>query len=109
MAPNLDEDFWEDLLTLIDEGKVIPVIGAGVVTRSDDQRLFYPWLAQRLAERLGIPLETQTTPSRYGHPPVSLGALPWSCRSGCEFEAAMDGSLGENGCLAAPSAAHFHL
>lgn len=57
MIPNLDEDFWEDLLTLIDEGKVIPVIGAGVVTRGDNQELFYPWLARRVAERLGIPLE----------------------------------------------------
>jgi hypothetical protein len=62
MTPNLDEDFWEDLLTLIEEGKVIPVIGAGVVTRGDDQGLFYPWLAARLAEKLGIPLQTQTTP-----------------------------------------------
>lgn len=58
MNPNLDEDFWEDLLTLVDEGKVIPVIGAGVVTRGDDQSPFYPWLARRLAERLGIPLES---------------------------------------------------
>ena len=62
MTPNLDEDFWEDLLTLIEEGKVIPVIGAGVVTRGDDQGLFYPWLARRLAERLGIPLrDTDST------------------------------------------------
>jgi len=58
MTPNLDEDFWEDLLTLIDEGKVIPVIGAGVVTRGDDQGLFYPWLARRVAEQLRVPLET---------------------------------------------------
>src|SRR4051794_9067919 len=61
MTPNLDEDFWEDLLTLVEEGKVIPVIGAGVVTRGDDQGLFYPWLASRLAARLGIPLETRAT------------------------------------------------
>ena len=61
MIPNLDEDFWEDLLTLIEEGKVIPVIGAGVVTRGDDQELFYPWLARRLAERLGTPLPTHAT------------------------------------------------
>jgi hypothetical protein len=59
MPPDLDDDFWEDLLTLIEEGKVIPVIGAGVVTRGDDQELFYPWLARRLAERLGVPLEPQ--------------------------------------------------
>jgi hypothetical protein len=57
MTPNLDEDFWEDLLTLIDEGKVIPVIGAGVVTRGDDQSPFYPWLARRVAEKLRIPVE----------------------------------------------------
>ena len=61
MPPDLDEDFWEDLLTLIEGGKVIPVIGGGVVTRGDDQGLFYPWLARRLAERLGIPLTTRTT------------------------------------------------
>ena len=54
MDSHLDEDFWEDLLTLIDEGQVIPVIGAGVVTRGDDQAHFYPWLARRLAERLNI-------------------------------------------------------
>jgi TIR domain/SIR2-like domain len=58
MQTPFDEDFWEDLLTLIEEGKVIPVIGEGVVTRGDDKQLFYPWLARRLAERLGIPLET---------------------------------------------------
>ncbi len=60
MTPSLDEDFWEDLLTLIEEGKVIPVIGAGVVTRADDDGLFYPWLARRLAERLGISLDTRS-------------------------------------------------
>jgi hypothetical protein len=54
MPAELDEDFWEDLLILLDEGKVIPVVGAGVVTRGDDQSLFHPWLARRVAERLGI-------------------------------------------------------
>jgi hypothetical protein len=58
MTPDLDEDFWDDLLTLIDDGKVIPVIGAGVVTRGDDQGLLYPWLARRLAGKLGIPADT---------------------------------------------------
>jgi hypothetical protein len=60
MSSDLDDNFWEDLLTLIEEGKVIPVIGAGVVTRGEDQTFFYPWLAARLAERLGIPVETPT-------------------------------------------------
>jgi hypothetical protein len=54
MITNLDEDFWEDLLTLMEDGNVIPVIGAGVVTRGDSQELLYPWLARRVAERLGI-------------------------------------------------------
>src|SRR5580704_6710350 len=58
MNQNLDEDFWEDLLTLIEEGKVIPVVGAGVVTRGDDQSLFHPWLAKRLGEKLGLPPES---------------------------------------------------
>src|SRR6516165_9997156 len=58
MPPDLDEDFWEDLLTLIDDGNVIPVIGAGVVTRGDDQGMLYPWLARRLAGKLGIPADT---------------------------------------------------
>lgn len=53
----LDDDFWEDLLILLDEGKVIPVIGSGVVTMGQDQSPFYPWLAKRLADKLGIPLE----------------------------------------------------
>jgi serine/threonine protein kinase len=60
LSPPLNNDFWEDLLELIKEGKVIPVVGAGVVTRGDDQALFYPWLARRLAERLGISPETGT-------------------------------------------------
>jgi hypothetical protein len=58
MLQPLDEDFWEDLLTLIEEGKVIPVVGAGVVTFGDDQNLLYPWLARRLAEKLGIQSES---------------------------------------------------
>jgi hypothetical protein len=55
MNPELDEDFWEDLLILLDEGKVIPVIGSGVVTMGEEQAPFYPWLAKRLADKLGIP------------------------------------------------------
>jgi hypothetical protein len=33
MSSVLDDDFWEDLLTLIEGGKVIPEIGAGVITQ----------------------------------------------------------------------------
>ena len=57
MKPDLDEDFWEDLLTRIEDGRVIPVVGSGIVTRAEDQSLLYPWLARRLAARLGVRFE----------------------------------------------------
>lgn len=41
MNPELDDDFWEDLLILLDEGKVIPVIGSGVVSMGQDESPFY--------------------------------------------------------------------
>jgi hypothetical protein len=53
-----DSDFWEDLLIFIEEGKVIPVIGEAVVTFGDNDRNLYQWLAQRLAEKLQLPLES---------------------------------------------------
>lgn len=53
---NLDEDIWDELLGEIEQGRVIPIVGAGVVTRGDNENCFYPWLAQRLAERLDLDL-----------------------------------------------------
>ncbi len=64
MSLHLDEDFWEDLLAFIEEGKVIPVIGQGVVTFGPEDEPFYPWIAGRLAERLSIP------PSELDEPPT---------------------------------------
>ena len=58
MAIPIDSDFWEDLLTFIEEGKVIPVIGESVVTFGDDDRNLYQWLATRLADKLQVPLES---------------------------------------------------
>lgn len=52
-----DSDFWEDLLTLIEAGKVIPVIGEGVVTFGESGHLLSSWLARRLADRLQVPAE----------------------------------------------------
>ena len=53
-----DPDFWEDLLTFIEEGRVIPIIGEGVVNFAPDDKSLYDWLATGLAERLQIPPDT---------------------------------------------------
>jgi len=60
-SPALQEFFWDDLLAFIDEGKVIPIVGAELLTVPDGaggeiplQRL----LAEKLAERLRLPPES---------------------------------------------------
>jgi hypothetical protein len=54
MSPIGTDDFWEDQLDFIEQGKVIPVIGEHVVTISESNELLYPWLARELASRLGV-------------------------------------------------------
>ena len=48
--------FWDQLLELIDEGKVVPIVGQDLLTvpESTGHTLLYPLLAQRLAKYLGI-------------------------------------------------------
>ena len=48
------DDFWEDLLDFIEQGKVIPVIGEHAVSFGEGDELLYPWLARELATRLGV-------------------------------------------------------
>src|SRR5439155_6973209 len=55
VAIAIDSDFWEDLLVFIEEGKVIPVIGEGVVTFGPDNQNLYGWLAKSLAKKLQVP------------------------------------------------------
>lgn len=52
--PIATDDFWEDLLDLIEGGNVLPVVGQGVTTIAPDDTLLAPWLATKLAERLNI-------------------------------------------------------
>ena len=49
-----DEDAWDDLLNYIEERRVIPIIGPELLTVQTDTgpRLFYEWLAEKLAARL---------------------------------------------------------
>jgi hypothetical protein len=50
----LDDDAWEDLLSFIEERRVIPIVGPELLQIATDSgpRLLYDWLAQKLASRL---------------------------------------------------------
>jgi hypothetical protein len=55
-APRLDEDAWDDLLNFIEERRVIPIIGPELlkVETESGPRLFYEWMADKLAAKLGV-------------------------------------------------------
>lgn len=61
----LDEDAWDDLLSFIEEGRVIPIIGPELLEVETDAgpRGLYDWLAEKLASRLSI--DTTQLPSAY--------------------------------------------
>jgi hypothetical protein len=52
----LDEDAWDDLLSYIEERRVIPIVGPEMlqVTTDKGPRLLYDWLAEKLAGRLNV-------------------------------------------------------
>jgi TIR domain/SIR2-like domain len=52
----LDDNFWEELLLFIEDGRVIPVVGERAVTIAPNNDLLYDWLALRLAEELRLPV-----------------------------------------------------
>lgn len=56
--PVVNEDFWEDLLDLIEGGNVLPVVGQGVTTMGPDDALLAPWLALQLCRRLNLPVDS---------------------------------------------------
>ena len=53
---SLDEDAWEDLLSFIEERRVIPIVGPELLMVATDRgpRLLYDWVAERLAARLNV-------------------------------------------------------
>ncbi len=63
--PSLDEDAWDDLLNFIEERRVIPIIGPELlkVDTDDGPRLFYDWLAGKLAVKLNV--DTALLPQPY--------------------------------------------
>src|SRR5580700_11284189 len=52
----LDDDAWEDLLSFIEERRVIPIVGPELLQVATDRgpRLLYDWLAEKLAGRLNV-------------------------------------------------------
>src|SRR5947209_11875998 len=48
--------FWDQLIQLIEEGKVVPVVGQDLLTIPDStgHKLLYPFLAERLAKSLRV-------------------------------------------------------
>ena len=51
---NIDSKVWDDIITFIDSGRVIPIVGQGVVTFGEDDELLMPWLAKELAAELSV-------------------------------------------------------
>jgi TIR domain/SIR2-like domain len=57
-----DDASWDDLLTRIGEGEVVPVVGRGAVTFGSSDELLYARLAQRLSIELDPPLTFEKPP-----------------------------------------------
>jgi hypothetical protein len=52
----LDDDAWEDLLSFIEERRVIPIVGPELLMVATERgpRLLFDWAAERLAARLNV-------------------------------------------------------
>jgi hypothetical protein len=55
-VPTLDDDAWEDLLSFIEEHRVIPIVGPDLLQVQTDSgpRLLLDWVAEKLAARLNV-------------------------------------------------------
>ena len=52
----LDDDAWDDLLSFIEERRVIPIVGPELVQVGTERgpRLLLDWVAEKLARRLNV-------------------------------------------------------
>lgn len=64
-SDTLDDDAWDDLLSFIEERRVIPIVGPELlqVATPSGPKLLYDWLAERLAVKLNI--DTSELPKPY--------------------------------------------
>ena len=55
-ATTLDDDAWDDLLSFIEERRVIPIVGPELLMVATERgpRLLFEWAAERLAARLNV-------------------------------------------------------
>ena len=72
----LDEDAWDDLLTFIEDKRVIPIVGPELleVDTPEGPRLLHDWLAEKLAVRLGLDVRTLPSPFTLDDVVSSYGA-----------------------------------
>lgn len=65
LAPTLDDDAWDDLLSFIEEHRVIPIVGPEMlqVQTESGPRLLLDWVAEKLAVRLNV--KTADLPEHY--------------------------------------------
>ena len=64
-ATMLDDDAWDDLLSFIEERRVVPTVGPELLMVATERgpRLLYEWAAERLAVRLNV--DTAQLPQPY--------------------------------------------
>src|SRR5215468_5052217 len=64
-ATTLDDDTWDDLLSFIEERRVVPIVGPELLMVATERgpRLLYEWAAERLAARLNV--DTAQLPQPY--------------------------------------------
>ncbi|HEV3286446.1 MAG TPA: SIR2 family protein, partial [Steroidobacteraceae bacterium] len=56
LVTTLDDDAWDDLLSFIEERRVIPIVGPELLLVATDRgpRLLFDWAAEKLAARLNV-------------------------------------------------------
>ncbi len=64
-AATLDDDAWEDLLSFIEERRVIPIVGPELLRVTTDRgpKLLLEWAAEKLVSRLNV--DRRDLPDRY--------------------------------------------